>query len=334
MSRVLVIGGTLFIGRALVRRLLARGDDVTILHRGQTTPFGGSVREIRCDRNDMKGMRRALSGERFDVVYDNVYDWERGTTAEQVLAAAEACSQGLTRYIYMSSVGAYGEGLDRDEDSPLAGPDHPETYVRNKAEAERALLELHRGSGFPAVTLRPPFIYGPENPFYREAFFWDRLLAGRPIIVPGDGSRLMQFVHVDDLAGAAILAAESDEAPGNAYNIAHDHAVTQEEMVRAIAEAAGREAKLVNIDRETIDARGGGVFSLPYYFGQYFDMPPITQKIGRARRELGFEPRTFAAGLADTFDWYQRQKGRESSASTRPDFTWEDDLLQAVQGSQ
>jgi len=329
MSRVLVIGGTLFIGRALVRRLLARGDDVTILHRRQTTPFGGRVGEIHCDRNDTEGMRRELSGERFDVVYDNVYDWERGTTAEQVMAAARACAQGLTRYVYMSSVAAYGEGLERDEDSPLAGPDHLETYVRNKADAERALLGLHSSSGFPAVTLRPPFIYGPENPFYREAFFWDRLLAGRPIIMPGDGSRLMQFVHVDDLAGAAILAAESDEAPGKAYNVAHENAVTQEELVRAMAEAAGRETELVNVDRETIEARGGGVFAPPYYFGQYFDMPPITQKIGRARQDLGFKPRTFAEGLADTFDWYQRQRDRES-----PDFTWEDSVLQAVRGSQ
>ena len=328
MSRVLVIGGTLFIGRALVRRLLARGDEVTILHRGQGTPFGGSVAEIHCDRNDTSGIRQKLSGERFDFVYDNVYDWERGTTAEQVLASAEACAKGLSRYVYMSSVAAYGEGLDRGEDSPLAAPDHPEPYVRNKAESERALLGRHRGSGFPAVTLRPPFIYGPENPFYREAFFWDRLLVRRPIIMPGDGSRLMQFVHVDDLACAAILAAESDEAPGRSYNVAHDHAVTQEEVVRAMAEAAGHAAELVRVDRETIAAHGGGAFAPPCYFGQYFDMPPITQKTGKARGELGFQPRTFAEGLADTFHWYQRQPGREA-----PDFSWENELLAAVGGS-
>jgi len=282
----------------------------------------------------MEGVRRALSGKRFDVVYDNVYDWERGTTAEQVLAAAQACSKGLSRYVYMSSVAAYGEGLDRDENSPLAGQDHPDSYVRNKAGAERVLLEMHGASGFPAVTLRPPFIYGPENPFYREAFFWDRLLAGRPIIMPGDGSRLMQFVHVDDLAGAAILAAESDEAPGKAYNVAHERPLTQEEAVRAMAKAAGREAELVNVDRRTIEVRGGGVFETPYYFGQYFDMPPITQKTGRARRELRFNPRTFAEGLADTFDWYQQQTDREAPDFSWPDFSWEDELLEAVHGSE
>ena len=113
----------------------------------------------------------------------------------------------------------------------------------------------------------------------------------------------MQFVHVEDLARAAILAAESDAAPGRAYNIAHERPLSQQEAVRAMAKAAGREAELVNVDRETIEARGGGLFGPPYYFGQYFDMPAITQKTGRARRELGFRPRTFAEGLADTFDW-------------------------------
>ena len=194
MANVLVIGGTLFIGRALVRRLLARGDRVTILHRGEGTPFGSQVEEIRCDRNDTEATAQAVSSQPFDLVFDNVYDWQRGTTAEQVEAAAKACPDTVKRYVFTSSVAAYGEGLDHDEDDPLAPPDHPEAYVSNKAETERMLFRLHRESGFPAVTLRPPYIYGPENPFYREAFFWDRLHADRAVLLPEDGGRLMQFV--------------------------------------------------------------------------------------------------------------------------------------------
>ena len=88
MSRSLVIGGTLFIGRALVDQLLARGDDVVIMHRGTGTPFGPRVGEIQCDRNDIPAVRAALDGEPFDFIYDNVFDWSRGTTAEQVKARA------------------------------------------------------------------------------------------------------------------------------------------------------------------------------------------------------------------------------------------------------
>lgn len=325
MARTLVIGGTLFIGRALVRRLLARGDQVTILHRGAGNPFKGQTGEIRCDRNDTEAVKRALDGKTFDLVYDNVYDWQRGTTAGQVQALALALSPRPRRYVFTSSVAAYGEGLDLDEDSPLAPDDHPDDYVRNKAQTEAMLFALHREQGFPAVTLRPPYVYGPENPFYREAFFWDRLLAGRPVIVPGDGERPMQFVLADDIARAAILAAESDCAAGRAYNIANPAPLTQRELVESLARAAGRKIEVVLVPREKLLAMGGRIFEPPYYFGQYFDMPPITQRTGRAREELGLEPVSFEEGLAGAFAWYGRRRG-----GAAPDFSFDDKVLASL----
>lgn len=327
MSHCLVIGGTLFIGRALVRRLLERGDRVTILHRGKSNPFAGKTDEIHCDRNDVEAVRSALAGRRFDIVYDNVYDWQRGTTAEQVQAAAEACREGLSRYIFTSSVAAYEPGENLAEDAALAAPDSPDLYARNKANTERMLFRLHRESGFPAVTLRPPYIYGPENPFYREAFFWDRLLRGRPIIIPGNGLRAMQFVLADDLARAAILAAETAAASGRAYNIANPTVISQRELVDALARACGRTPKKVHISRGLIERAGGKVFDPPYYFGQYFDMPPITQDASRAKEELGFGATPFDEGLAGTVEAYLREIRPE------PDFSWEDRLFASL-GSQ
>ena len=324
MAHSLVIGGTLFLGRALVRRLLDRGDQVTILHRAKTTPFGDRVRSIQCDRNDVAAVVNALTGSNFEVVYDNVYDWQRGTTAEQVITAAQSC-KNLRRYVFTSSVAAYGDAREVDEDAPLAPLSHPDNYVRNKAESERALFRLHMENGFPVATLRPPYIYGPENPFYRESFFWDRLLAFQPIIIPGDGSRLMQFIHADDFAKAAILATESDKAVGRPYNIAHSAAVTQEELVHTLARVAGVEPKLVFINREILIEKGGKVFEPPYYFAQYLDMPPILQKTERARSELGFEARDFEEGLSDSFFWYRRQGRRQAL-----DFSWENDLLTSL----
>jgi len=327
-DRALVIGGTLFIGRALVRRLLARGDHVTILHRGSHNPFADQTADIRCDRNDADAIAAKLSGGGFDVVYDNVYDWQRGTTAEHVKAAALAVAPGLRRYVFTSSVAAYGDGLDHSEDDALAPAGHPEDYVRNKAETERMLLGLHSDDDFPATTLRPPYVYGPENPFYREAFFWDRLLAGRPILLPGDGERLMQFVLADDIARAAILAADTDVASGRAYNIAHDAPVTQRALVEALAAAASTRAELVSVPRELLVELGGNVFEPPFYFAQYFDMPPITQKTDRARKELGFEATPWQEGVQQTFDWYQAQD------RVRADFSFDDKVLGSLKNAQ
>ena len=326
MNRVLVIGGTLFIGRALVARLLARGDDVTVLHRGQHNPFAGEAREIHCDRNDTAAVARAVKSG-YDLVFDNVYDWQRGTTGAQVLAAAAACDDNLRRYVFVSSCAAYGDGLDRCEDSPLAPPDCPDVYCRNKADSERALLGLYAEHGVPTATLRPPFVYGPRNPFYREAFFWDRLTAGRPILVPGDGSRLMHFVLAGDLASAALLAADTPTAAGRAYNVAHTRPVRQDQFVRMLAEAAGIEPDLRYIPRETAARLGGQQFQPPYYFGQYFDMPPITLDVRRARQELGFQPVSMAEGLRQAWRWYS-DSGRTNR--DRADFSFDDIALAAI----
>ena len=324
MARVLVIGGTLFIGRALVEQLLERGDDVVIMHRGTGTPFGSRVGEVPCDRNDVAAVRTALKDTRFDVVYDNVYDWQRGTTAEQVSAAAiAAASDSLRRYVFTSSVAVYGGSGEGDESGALVAADHPNAYAAQKAESERTLFNLHRGKGLPVTTLRPTFIYGPNNPFDREAFFWDRMLAGRPIVVPGDGARLMQWIHVRDVARAAVRAAEEPRAIGQAFNLATYPPITQIEYVQLLATIAGKQANMVRIPREQIERLGGQLFAPPYYFGVYLDVPLIAARNDRARVDLGVEMTPLEEGLRETYRWYRQQQ------RPQPDFSWEDRLLAA-----
>lgn len=325
--RIIVIGGTLFIGKLLVARLLDAGHELTLLHRKAENPFGSNVANAVADRNDAAAIRTALAGQRFEAAYDIAYDWQRGTTAAQVEATARAIPGDLSRYIFISSVGAYGEGLNHDEDGPLAPSTHSSDYVRNKAESERALFRMHRESGFPAVTFRPPFVYGPENPFYREAFFWDRINAGRPVIVPGDGERLMQFVYVNDLVAACVAALENPSASGRAYNIGNEPPLTHVQAVQAFAAACGKPAKIVRVPREIIERHGGQVFREPLYFGEYYDLPPITENTSRVRRELGVSITPLAAGLAETYAWYFARGPKRN-----PDFAFEDKLIREARG--
>jgi nucleoside-diphosphate-sugar epimerase len=320
--RVLVIGGTLFIGKALVTALVKAGHEVTVLHRKNRHKLGKKVRNLMADRNDPAALEAAVKGQRFDVVFDNVYDWERGTTAEHVLATARAVAPGLSRYVFMSSVAAYGDGLNHQEGDALAPDHHTDAYVRNKAMSERALFRLHQRSGLPVVTLRPPFIYGPENPFYREQFFWDRMRLGRPVIIPGDGRRLMQFVYVKDLVKACLAAMETPNIAGHAFNIASPRPVTQEDLVAAMAVAAKKKPELVHVPRLRLLRSGGNVMRPPLYFGTYYDLPPITQVINKAQRMLKFKATPMAEGLRETYLWYLRNHKRP-----KQDFTFEDAML-------
>jgi nucleoside-diphosphate-sugar epimerase len=304
--KVLVIGGTLYIGRLLVDELVKGGHDVAVLHRKPKHDLGRRVENLMADRNDVDSLREALSGRRFEVIFDNAYDWQRGTTASQVEATVRACGDRITRYVFMSSVAAYGDGLNHKESDPLAPDYHVDPYVRHKATTERLLFRMHAHSGFPVVTFRPPYIYGGNNPFYREQFFWDRLRAGRPIIIPGDGYRLMQFAYITDLVQAMVRAMVEPKAVGEAFNIADPKPVAQAELVEKLAKAANLEATLVRVPRDIIVQAGGNAMEEPYYFGEYFDLPPITEYIGKVTRVLKMKLTPFDVGLKETYRWYTR----------------------------
>ncbi len=293
-----------------------------MLHRKPKHDLGRRVANVQADRNDAESLRSALLGKNFDAVFDNVYDWERGTTAAQVEATVEACGDRLYRYVFMSSVAAYGDGLDHREDDPLAPDSHPDPYVRNKATTERALFRLHRGRKVPVVTFRPPFIYGAGNPFYRESFFWDRMHLGRPIIIPGDGNRLMQFVLVSDLVAALMASLSEPGAVGQAFNIGNDKPLTQLELVLELAKTAKENPPLVRVPRDRIVEAGGNPMGDPAYFGVYFDMPPITEVMGKAKRVLKVLPTPFRVGLEQTHRWYLRHGKKDVL-----DLAFEDSLI-------
>lgn len=324
-KRILVIGGTQFIGKLLVTQLLKGGHEVHILHRKPRHPFGKRVRNLMGDRNDAASVRKAVSDTRFDVVFDNAYDWDHGTNGSQVEATAQIFDGKIGRYVFMSSVAAYGDGLNHHEGDALAPDDHPNPYSRHKAMSERALFRLHQRTGFPIITLRPPFVYGPGNPFYREAFFWDRFKANRPVILPSEGHRLMQFVYVRDLVDMMVRVMEMRNAIGHAFNAANPKAITQHEVVNHLALAAGcREPKFVSVPREAIYRAGGQVMGEKLYFGSYYDVPAITQIITKAQRMLAFKPTEFDVGLKVTYRAYVKKR-----SYPKADFSFEDELLAA-----
>jgi nucleoside-diphosphate-sugar epimerase len=321
--RTLVIGGTAFIGPEIVQRLVAHGHDVAVLHRRDHHDLGPAVRNLQADRGDLSLLARVLRNERPDAVFDIAYDWQTGTTAEQVEAAARSCGSELQRYVFMSSVAAYGPGVDHRETDALVPDTHPDPYSRNKAASERALFRMHAETGFPVTTFRPPFVHGPRQPFYREQFFWDRMRDGRPIVLPDGGDAPIQWVFVRDLADASVRALEVPAAAGEAFNIAHVERLTQRSFVEALGRAARLTPTFVSIPRAAIHAAGGHPFAGNLYFGQFLDIGLLTSLVERAPRMLGVTPTDLDAALAASFEWYQSQP------RSPVDYAFEDRLLAA-----
>jgi nucleoside-diphosphate-sugar epimerase len=321
--RTLVIGGTLFIGREIVRRLAARGHDVTVLHRRDHHDLGPGIRNLKADRSDLATLSRLMRDGQFEAVFDVAYDWAKGTTAAQVEAAARACGRELQRYVFISSIAAYLPGVNLGENAPLVPDDFPNPYAQHKAASERALFRMHADSGFPVTTFRPPFVHGPRQPFDREQFFWDRLRDGRAIILPDDGGAPMQWVFVSDLAEACVCAIEAPDAAGEAFNVAHIETLTQRSFVEALARVAGLTPTFAAIPRQAIQAAGGQLVGANLYFGEYLDLPPYVTSVDKATRMLGFAPTSLDAALRKSFAWYRQQPVRPA------DYRFEDRLLAA-----
>ncbi len=319
--RVLVIGGIQFMGREIVRRLLARGHDVTVMHRRDHHDLGPDVRNLQADRGDLDRVRALLHAERFDAVFDLAYDMMTGTTPDQVEAIARACGDGLHRYVFMSSIAAYGPGLDHREDEPLAPDDIPNPYAANKAGTERRLFAMHAASGFPVTTFRPPFVHGPGQPAYREQFFWDRMLDGRTIILPDGGDAPCGWAFVNDVAESCVRALEVPEAAGEAFNIGHTEPITQRDFVEQLASVAGVEPVLVSMPREEIHRAGGQIVGGNLYFGEFLDLPPHTEVVEKVTRVLGVVPTPLADALRVGYAWYRAQLRRVL------DYAFEDRLL-------
>ncbi|HII39884.1 MAG TPA: NAD-dependent epimerase/dehydratase family protein [Thermoplasmata archaeon] len=321
--RVLVVGGTRFIGRHTVKELLRRDHEVALFHRGQTpNPFGDRVTELLGDRQDRGSVERALEGQRFDGVVDIAYAWSSRTGAREVSHMVDALTPPPERYVYLSSVSVYGDGpLPLREDGrrdPSLG-----AYSEDKIAAEDYLFEQQKRGRLSVSMVRPPFVYGPWNDIPRETWLWDRILADRPVILPDEGRTLFQWAAARDVAWGLAECLQNPEADGQAFNIAEAEPVTHAEFIDRLARVAGKPVEKLPVSRKRIHELGGSSMGSSMYFGATLDAETdFSVSIEKAQKILGFRPTDPKEGLAEAFRWYlANDRGR------MPKFTFDKKVL-------
>lgn len=204
--RLLILGGTKFLGRAVVGAALARGHEVTMFNRGETNPdLFPDVEKLRGNRDGDLG---ALEGRRWDVVVD-----PSGYVPRIVRASAELLRDATEHYTFVSSVSVYGTFRTPgfDESAPteeLTDPDTEEVmehYGALKAACERVVEEV-----FPdrALHVRAGLIVGPHDPTDRFTYWPVRVARGGEVLAPGRPERHVQFIDVRDLAEWMVRSAE------------------------------------------------------------------------------------------------------------------------------
>ena len=302
--KVIVFGGTGWLGHHIVLQLLKAGHDVTICCRGQKKAFldvVAQVKTVHADKYDEAAVE-AVFRTPYDAVIDSV------PTQESVAIIHKYA--GNIRYVHCSSTGGYAPlpFIPCNETAPYCG--FGGTGWLGKVNADRAALNLFLSDGFPATVIRPTYITGPgllpmDNLGGRRKDYIADILAEKTLDVPDNGLALLQPVHVQDLAQAFALALETPRSIGQIYNISLSHAVPLIRYHEINAAAFGKKAHLNFVPLEEMLKKYEGTTSA---LGMRFLATHMCFSIEKAVRDLGYKPHcTPEEAITETARWAAEQ---------------------------
>lgn len=325
--RVLITGGTGLLGRHLIAALAERGDAVKVLvlpseeavalvQQGHSI-CRGDVRELDTLIGPMQGVDTVFHLAGMMGVWRPLADYRAVNAVGTENVCRAALRAGVGRLVHVSSWTVYGTGRGKPltEADDLAPVDDP--YSLTKAEGDRIVQRFIERDRLPAVIVRPGTFFGPGDRLHIGRIA-DRLRAGKGIVI-GSGRNALPLVYVTDVVQGLLLAADHERAIGQVYNLSNDRPLTQEGLLRAIAQDVGGKPPLLRVPYHLLYAlaalaeRGTGLLR-PHH------QPPVTRfgvrlfgsdnrhAIGKARAELGYEPRVeLRDGVRLAAAWYVEQ---------------------------
>ena len=243
--KALFIGGTGTISMAIVRRLAEKTDwEVWLLNRGtRTKELPEGVRTITADVSNEQDVAEKLQGMFFDTVCEFI-----GFTPDQAERDWRLFRDRTRQYIYISSASAYlkpAASYVITEGTTLANPYWE--YSRNKIACEEFLMKKHREEGFPVTIVRPSHTYDERSipvAVHGNNGSWQvirRILDGKPVIIPGDGSSLWTLTFNTDFARGFVGLMGNRHAIGEAFHITGDETLTWDQILHTVADALGKE---------------------------------------------------------------------------------------------
>lgn len=331
---VLVLGGTRFIGPPVVRRFDALGDDITILHRGDTeAALPTTVRHIHADRAGLEDVREEISKARPDVVVDigALTEADSRTAVETLRGIAKRLVLVSSQDVYR----AYGRFHGTQEGLVESGPSSEDSALRTALypyrgriagldSYEKILVERAACSSpdLPATVLRLPATYGEGDSQHRLAQELRRMDDGRPAILVDETLAAWRWTrsYVENAARAIAVAATDERAAGRIYNVG-DHTMSYADWLRAIGRAAGWEGQVMVLPRERLPRH---LRPPPGDYTQH-----LVADTTRIRSELGYdESVSLEEGLRRTIAWERANRGEIDTRVL--DYKAEDALLAAL----
>lgn len=303
--RVLFVGGTGNISRACTDACLALGWEVYHLNRGNRKE---EVREevitLQSDINDTAHVKDLLKSLHFDAVVDWIVFKEEDARRDLELFRGKT-----EQYVFISTASAYEKpprSLPITESTPLKNPFWQ--YSRDKIACERVFMEAFIKEGFPVTIVRPSYTYGngwiPSQFGSAEYTIAQRILSGKPIVVPGDGSNFWTLTHNSDFAKGLRGLLGNRRAIGEAFHITSDEAYSWDEIYRILGKTLGVEARLLHIPTDVIVDR------YPDWTGNLLGDKSYTALFDNSKIKR-FVPdflcaTPFSVGLRYSLEWFEK----------------------------
>lgn len=326
--KILIIGGTYFLGKAFLEVCDGNDNEITVLNRGNRDVPGnedGHIRVIHADRQDRESLARAST--LFDPAgYDCVVDFcayeagdvrkvlealatSRNATADQRKAEDDKRDFVVRQYVFISTCDVYrrGTGTLLDENAPLEERDFggaEGAYICGKVALEKELRQCAEETENGAegrmhyTSVRPAFIYGPGNYAPREGIFFEWVSKAGQILFPEDADGTFQMIYVKDLARCIYACLGKEEFYDCAVN-ACGQTMDYQRFADALEEAAGQRIEKVMIP--VADVLGRGIplpFPLTKAESETYD--------GERMKRLGVELTPFVQGLRETYEWFKK----------------------------
>jgi nucleoside-diphosphate-sugar epimerase len=313
--KLLVLGGTHHVGRAVVETALARGDDVTTLNRGLTGHQPQGARALQADRTDFTSLRAALGDESWDAVIDT---W---SGAPAVVGDAAALLAGRAgHYGYVSSVSVYADPVPRgsDESAPTVAADPASTDGTDYQAAKRGgELAAAAAFGDRALLARAGLILGPYEIVGRMPWWLRRMERGGDVLAPGPQDMPLQYIDCRDLAAWMLEAA--DRSLVGAFNtVSRRGQATMGSLLEAARDVTGSGARLVWAPPEVIEAAGIQPWiELPVWVPPDGEDASVHDIDVSAVYAAGLACRPVEETVADTWRWL-RDEGYPQPAPGRP----------------
>jgi 2'-hydroxyisoflavone reductase len=303
--KLLVLGGTHHVGRAVVETALARGDDVTTLNRGVSRPPEAGVTALTADRTDPAALRAALG----DGTWDAVIDTWSGAPAE-VLDAATLLADRAGHYGYVSSRSVYEWPIPSgmDESAPVVAADPASTSREDYAAAKRGgELAALAAFGDRAVLARAGLILGPYELVGRMPWWLSRMERGGDMLAPGPPDRPLQYIDGRDLA-AWMLDMAARKQGGTFNTVSEPGHATMASLLDAGLKVTGSSARLVWVSAEVIEAAGIQPWTeLPVWVPLGSEYDGLHDGNVSAALAEGLTCRPVGETVADTWAWIQAE---------------------------